>query len=51
MTDLTSGEKRVWLQHPSLRIGAIASLVLLLVAFTDIRPSVHSVRVALQGVI
>jgi peptide/nickel transport system permease protein len=36
MTDLTSGEKRVWLQHPSLRIGAIASLVLLLVAFISL---------------
>jgi peptide/nickel transport system permease protein len=36
MTDLTASEKRTWLQHPSLRIGAIASLLFLLIAFVSI---------------
>ena len=36
MTDLPAPEKRVWLRHPSLRIGAVASLVFLLVGFVSI---------------
>ena len=36
MTDLPAPEKRVWLEHPSLRIGAIASLVFLLIGFISI---------------
>ena len=36
MTDLPAGEKRVWLRHPNLRIGAIASLLLLLIGFVSI---------------
>ena len=36
MTDLPVPEKRVWLKHPSLRIGAIASLVFLLIGFVSI---------------
>lgn len=36
MTDLPVPEKRVWLRHPSLRIGAIASLVFLLIGFVSI---------------
>lgn len=36
MTDLPVPEKRVWLRHPSLRIGAIASLLFLLIGFISI---------------
>jgi peptide/nickel transport system permease protein len=36
MTDVQAGEKRVWLQYPSLRIGATASLLFLLIAFVSI---------------
>jgi len=36
MTDLAAHEKHSWLKHPSLRIGAVASLLFLLVAFVSI---------------
>ena len=36
MTDLPAPQKRVWLKHPSLRMGAIASLVFLLIGFVSI---------------
>jgi peptide/nickel transport system permease protein len=36
MTDLPAPEKRIWLRHPSLRIGAVASLVFLLIGFVSI---------------
>ena len=36
MSDLPAGEKRIWLMRPSLRIGAVASLLLLLVGFLSI---------------
>lgn len=36
MSDLPAGEKRIWLMRPSLRIGAVASLLLLLIGFLSI---------------
>ncbi len=36
MTDLPAGEKRIWFGQPSLRIGAIASLLFLLIGFASI---------------
>jgi peptide/nickel transport system permease protein len=36
MTDLPAAGKRVWLRHPSLRVGAIASLLFLLIGFASI---------------
>lgn len=36
MTDLGAGGKRLWLHSPGLRAGAVASLLLLLIAFVSI---------------
>jgi peptide/nickel transport system permease protein len=36
MSELSTGEKRIWMGRPSLRIGATASLLLLLIGFLSI---------------
>jgi peptide/nickel transport system permease protein len=44
MSDMSAGEKRIWMQRPGFRIGAIASLLLLLIGFLSIAWVPHAVE-------